>query len=88
MKPLILLVVVFAVALLWTLIFQGNADHVISGRIAMGVMLIFTAIGHFRFAEGMAFLFMVSRSTADIFHCLGVLFCRIECPRIEHSYSS
>jgi uncharacterized membrane protein len=60
MKPLILLVVVFALALLWTLIFQGNADHVISGRIAMGVMLIFTAIGHFRFAEGMAMMLPAS----------------------------
>jgi len=40
MKPLILLVVVFALALLWTLIFQGDADHVTSGRIAMGVICL------------------------------------------------
>lgn len=56
MKPLILLLVVFALAMtagyfvngLWPLIFSGN--------FAMCLMLLFTAMGHFKFQQGMAMM--------------------------------
>ena len=56
MKPLILLITVFLISVLVTRIFQGRADYSVSGRIAMSVMLVFTTIGHFKFAEGMSLM--------------------------------
>ncbi len=56
MKPLIVLLCVFAVSLFATKIFRGNYDFVLSGRIAMSVMLIFTAIAHFAFPKGMSMM--------------------------------
>ena len=56
MKPLIVLLTVFAVTLLTTKIFRGNYEWTLSGRIAMSVMLLFTAIGHFAFTKGMSLM--------------------------------
>ena len=56
MKPLIILVAVFLAGLGITALMSGNADLMLSGRIAMGVMLLFTAIGHFKFSRGMAMM--------------------------------
>jgi uncharacterized membrane protein len=56
MKPLIVLLSVFAVSLLTTKIVRGNFELALSGRIAMSAMLAFTAIGHFAFTKGMAMM--------------------------------
>lgn len=56
MKPLIVLLSVFAVSLLTTKIVRGNFELALSGRIAMSVMLAFTAIAHFAFTKGMAMM--------------------------------
>jgi len=56
MKPLIVLLSVFAISLLATKIFQGNYKFALSGRIAISVMLVFTAMAHFVFTKGMAMM--------------------------------
>ena len=53
MKPLIALVVVFAVSLTLTWIYSGGFNYSLSGAIAMSAMLLLTAYGHFKFAKGM-----------------------------------
>lgn len=55
MKPLIILLSAFALCLGATYIMQKPNINV-SGRIAMSLMLLFTAIGHFKFTEGMAMM--------------------------------
>ena len=56
MKPLIVLLSVFAISLLSTKIFRGNYEFAFSGRIAMSAMLVFTAVGHFVFTKGMTMM--------------------------------
>jgi uncharacterized membrane protein len=56
MKPLIILLSVFAVSLLTTKLVRGNFELALSGRIAMSAMLVFTAVGHFAFTKGMAMM--------------------------------
>ena len=56
MKPLIVLVVAFAISAIATKVFRSNYDLALSGRIAMSVMLLFTAIAHFAFTKGMAMM--------------------------------
>lgn len=56
MKPLIVLLAVFAVSLLITKFVRGSFEFALSGRIAMSVMLVFTAIAHFAFTKGMAMM--------------------------------
>lgn len=53
MKPLIVLLSVFAVSLLSTKFVRGNFELALSGRIAMSAMLVFTAVAHFSFTKGM-----------------------------------
>jgi uncharacterized membrane protein len=54
MKPLILLIAVFLVSL-GILQFTGVEDKLaVAGNVAMALMLCFTALGHFKFADGMA----------------------------------
>ncbi len=53
MKPLIVLLSVFVISLIVTKIFKGRYEFALSGRIAMSVMLVFTAIAHFAFTKGM-----------------------------------
>jgi len=53
MKPLIVLLVAFAIALITTKLVFNNFDIAFSGRIAMSIMLAFTAIAHFAFTKGM-----------------------------------
>ncbi len=55
MKPLIALISVFGICLGITA-FLGTADINLSGRVAMSAMLAFTAMGHFKFTEGMAMM--------------------------------
>jgi uncharacterized membrane protein len=56
MKPLFVLLVIFIVATLATKIIGGNFDFALSARIALSVMLLFTAIGHFAFTKGMTMM--------------------------------
>lgn len=55
MKPLIVLIAVFVLCLSITALI-GNPEINLSGRIAMSAMLSFTAMGHFKFPEGMAMM--------------------------------
>lgn len=56
MKPLIVLLIVFPVSLLATKLFRGSYDFAFSGRLAMSIMLIFTALAHFAFTKGMTMM--------------------------------
>ena len=56
MKPLIILIVVFLLAIIWTLVFHSTPGYFMAGRIAMTVMLIFTAVGHIKYADGMSMM--------------------------------
>jgi uncharacterized membrane protein len=53
MKPLIVLLVSFAIALIATRLITGEFAFAFSARIAMAIMLVFTAIAHFAFTKGM-----------------------------------
>jgi uncharacterized membrane protein len=56
MKPLIVLIGVFIISLLLTGWIKRNVDFVLSGRLAMSAMLLFTSIGHFIYSEGMTMM--------------------------------
>lgn len=56
MKPLIVLLTVFIIAVAFLKLIIGEYDLALSGRIAMSVMLLFTALGHFKFDQGMAMM--------------------------------
>ncbi|WP_461532007.1 DoxX family protein [Sinomicrobium sp.] len=56
MKPLTVLLGAFVVSLVITKVFRGSFELALSGRIAMAVMLVFTAIGHFAFTKGMSLM--------------------------------
>jgi uncharacterized membrane protein len=53
MKPLIVLLVLFTLSLFASKLLQGKYNFALSGRIALSTMLLFTALGHFMFTEGM-----------------------------------
>ncbi len=53
MKPLFVLLITFVLTLTGTQIFGGGWDYILAGRVAMAIMLLFTAIGHFKFSKGM-----------------------------------
>lgn len=54
MKPLLVLIITFVVASVAIWMSPGGPDHALAGRIAMSVMLLFTAMGHFKFRDGMS----------------------------------
>lgn len=54
MKPLILLLIVFGATVLIRKMISGTYDFSFAARIAFSAMLLFTALGHFLFPEGMA----------------------------------
>jgi len=56
MKPLLILLSVFVIAIAMNKIFRGNYEFAFSGKIAMSVMLLFTASAHFAFNDGMAMM--------------------------------
>lgn len=56
MKPLIVLLIVFILAALIRKGVSGKYEWIIAARIGMSAMLIFTAVGHFMFPEGMALM--------------------------------
>lgn len=53
MKPLIVLLSVFIVSIAINKVFRSNYEFELSGRIALSVMLVFTALAHFVFTKGM-----------------------------------
>ncbi|WP_299901999.1 hypothetical protein [uncultured Aquimarina sp.] len=56
MKPLIVLLSTFIIAVFTVKIATTTYDLTLSARIAMSIMLCFTAIGHFVFTKGMAMM--------------------------------
>jgi uncharacterized membrane protein len=56
MIPLIVLLSVFTISLIITKYHRGNWRFSLSARIAMSVMLLFTAIGHFAYTKGMSMM--------------------------------
>nr|WP_299837301.1 hypothetical protein [uncultured Tenacibaculum sp.] len=56
MKPLIILVSSFVITIFLMKIFKDNYNFMLSARIAMSIMLCFTAIGHFVFTDGMTMM--------------------------------
>ncbi|NDV14621.1 hypothetical protein GO009_01165 [Muricauda sp. TY007] len=54
MKPLAVLVVSFVLSVLVLKILTKGLEFQLAGRIAMACMLLFTAIGHFAFLDGMS----------------------------------
>lgn len=53
MKPLIVLLVAFVIAVFSLKGINGHYDFALAGRIAMSVMLVFTSVAHFAFTKGM-----------------------------------
>lgn len=56
MKPLVILISSFIIAIFMVKIIKKEYDLALSARIAMLVMLLFTAIGHFAFTKGMSMM--------------------------------
>lgn len=56
MKPLIILLSSFLISLIVIKITNKEYNFALSGRIAMSIMLLFTAIGHFVFTKGMSMM--------------------------------
>lgn len=56
MKPLFVLVCIFAVSLIATKLFKQHVDYKLSGKIALAAMLLFTSLGHFLYTKGMAMM--------------------------------
>ncbi|MFD2033585.1 DoxX family protein [Belliella marina] len=56
MKPLIVLLLSFAISIFVVKIIYKEYDLALSARIAMSIMLAFTAVGHFVFTKGMSMM--------------------------------
>jgi uncharacterized membrane protein len=56
MKPLIVLLIAFCLAVLGMKLFSGRYDLPLAGRVALCAMLVFTATGHFAFTKGMSLM--------------------------------
>lgn len=56
MKPLLVLLIGFAISLVAIKIITKTYDYKLAARIAMSLMLHFTAIGHFVFTKGMTMM--------------------------------
>lgn len=54
MKPFFVLIVVFITSTLVLKLVTGRVNYRLAAQIAMACMLVFTAIGHFAFTEGMS----------------------------------
>ncbi len=53
MKPLIVLIAAFAISSLAFYALDHDTTFIMSGRIAMAIMLLFTCVAHFAFFDGM-----------------------------------
>lgn len=56
MKPLIVLLATFIVAILILKMTHGADDFARAGKLALAAMLVFTAAGHFMFTDGLAMM--------------------------------
>jgi Predicted membrane protein len=56
MGPLFVLLGAFIISLLVIKLLIKTFDYPLAGRIAMAVMLVYTAIGHFAFTKGMSMM--------------------------------
>ena len=56
MKPLVVLLGVFGISCLASFMAVSLPDYYFCGRLAMAVMLMFTAIAHFKFTDGMVMM--------------------------------
>ena len=56
MKPLVVLILTTIIATFATRFIHGSYDFPLSARIGMTAMLLFTAMGHFMFTDGMALM--------------------------------
>jgi uncharacterized membrane protein len=56
MKPLIILLLTFTITLFAFKFKTGQYNFVFSAQMAMSIMLLFTALGHFIFTDGMAMM--------------------------------
>ncbi len=56
MKPLIVLLLSFTISLFVIKIAKKEYNYILSARISMSIMLVFTAIGHFAFTKGMSMM--------------------------------
>ena len=56
MKPLIVLLLSFTISAFVIKMIKKEFDIALSARIAMSIMLVFTAIGHFVFTKGMSMM--------------------------------
>lgn len=56
MKPFIVLILVFFLVLFPFYWIEGSWSFILAGNIAMAAMLVFTAIGHFVFWQGMVLM--------------------------------
>ncbi|MGN6639046.1 MAG: DoxX family protein [Mucilaginibacter sp.] len=56
MKPLFVLLLAFLVTLFAARLIGGDWNYLLAGNIAMAVMLLFTAIAHFIYREGMTMM--------------------------------
>ncbi|OQD43190.1 hypothetical protein BUL40_04945 [Croceivirga radicis] len=56
MKPLIILFVTFIGSLIAIKFIRKEYDFALAARIAMALMLVFTAVGHFVFTKGMSMM--------------------------------
>jgi uncharacterized membrane protein len=56
MKPLLILLTSFLISILAIRIVKKEFDLALSGRIAMAIMLVFTAVGHFVYTKGMSMM--------------------------------
>lgn len=73
MKPLIILLSSFLISLIVIKITNKEYDFTLSGRIAMSIMLLFTAIGHFAFTKGMSMMIPKFIPYKEIFvHLTGI----------------
>ncbi len=56
MKPLLVLILTFTIAVITLKGIQKQYDFALSSRIALSAMLLFTAVGHFAFTKGMTMM--------------------------------
>jgi uncharacterized membrane protein len=74
MKPLIILLLTFIICLFVIKFTRKEYDFALSARVAMSMMLVFTAIGHFVFTKGMSMMIPQFIPFKESFVCLTGIF--------------
>ncbi len=83
MKPLLVLCISFFLAVILSKLIVGKNNFLFSGRVAFSLLLLFTALGHFIFTDGMTHMipnaipfkiFIVyATGIIEIFFAIGIL---------------